>query len=59
MRDLAARRGLDLHEGHGRSIWCELPVGEFGAKKRGEGTLLLPAPIERRIWLRFNPKSRP
>ncbi len=40
LRDLAARRGLDLHEGHGRSIWCELPVGEFGAKKRGEGTLL-------------------
>ncbi|AGT10277.1 siderophore-interacting protein [Paracoccus aminophilus] len=39
LRAEAAAHALDLHEGHGRSIWCELPEGEFGAKKRGEGTL--------------------
>ncbi len=32
--------GLELHEGHGRSVWCQGPMGEFGAKKRGEGVLL-------------------
>lgn len=39
LRALAETAGLELHEGHGRSIWCALPQGEFGAKKRGEGTL--------------------
>ncbi len=40
LHDLARERALDLHEGHGRSIWCEVASGEFGAKKRGDGTLL-------------------
>lgn len=40
IRAEAAARGLDLHMGHGRSIWCTLGMGEFGARKRGEDVLV-------------------
>lgn len=40
LRAEARAHGLDLHEGHGRSVWCELDIGEFGAKKRGENVLV-------------------
>lgn len=40
LRAIAETRGYELHNGHGRSIWCALPSGEFGAKKRGDGALL-------------------
>lgn len=40
IRDQAATQGLDLHTGHGRSVWCQLAAGEFGAKKRGEDVLV-------------------
>lgn len=40
LRAEAGAQGLDLHEGHGRSVWCEFETGEFGAKKRGENVLV-------------------
>lgn len=40
IRAEAAERGLDLHSGHGRSIWCAVEQGEFGARKRGDGVLV-------------------
>lgn len=40
LRAEAQAHGLDLHEGHGRSVWCALDIGEFGAKKRGENVLV-------------------
>lgn len=40
LRAMAETRGYELHDGHGRSVWCALPEGEFGAKKRGDGVLL-------------------
>ncbi|MFT4012379.1 MAG: siderophore-interacting protein [Paracoccus sp. (in: a-proteobacteria)] len=40
LRREAARRGCELHEGHGRSTWCQFAEGEFGAKKRGHDVLL-------------------
>lgn len=40
IRAEAAAHGLDLHTGHGRSIWCQLDAGEFGARKRGDGVLV-------------------
>lgn len=40
IRAEAGAHGLDLHEGHGRSIWCQIAMGEFGAKKRGENVLV-------------------
>ncbi|MDQ7775065.1 MAG: siderophore-interacting protein [Paracoccus aminovorans] len=40
IRAEAARHGLDLHTGHGRSIWCRVEPGEFGARKRGDGVLV-------------------
>ncbi|MTH35865.1 siderophore-interacting protein [Paracoccus limosus] len=40
LRAMARAQGLELHEGHGRSVWCVLDQGEFGAKKRGENVLV-------------------
>lgn len=40
IRAEAAQHGLDLHTGHGRSIWCQVETGEFGARKRGEDVLV-------------------
>lgn len=40
LRADTAARGMDLHEGHGRSVWCEVELGEYGVRKRGEGVLL-------------------
>ncbi|MDQ7776607.1 MAG: siderophore-interacting protein [Paracoccus aminovorans] len=40
IRAEAAQHGLDLHTGHGRSIWCQVEQGEFGARKRGDGVLV-------------------
>ncbi|MCZ0960611.1 siderophore-interacting protein [Paracoccus benzoatiresistens] len=41
IRAEAAERGLDLHDGHGRSTWCKLPGGdEFGARIGPTGSIL-------------------
>ena len=40
VRALATAQSLSLHEGHGRSVWCAVAQGEFGAKQRGQGSLL-------------------
>lgn len=40
LRRQAHLQGLDLHHGHGRSVWCQLDSGEFGAKKRGDNVLV-------------------
>lgn len=50
LRDEAVANGLDLHEGHGRSTWCETETGEFGAKKRGDDVLIF-ARAHRAEWL--------
>ncbi|MDQ7263261.1 siderophore-interacting protein [Paracoccus sp. PS-1] len=50
IRDKAREQGLDLHIGHGRSIWCEVGMGEFGARKRGDGVLVF-ARAHRAEWL--------
>ncbi|WP_288947597.1 siderophore-interacting protein [uncultured Paracoccus sp.] len=50
IRDKARAQGLDLHIGHGRSIWCQVDEGEFGAKKRGDGVLVF-ARAHRAEWL--------
>ena len=38
--DLAQQRGLELHNGHGRSAWCKLEDGEFGARMGPLGSIL-------------------
>nr|WP_111299490.1 siderophore-interacting protein [Paracoccus saliphilus] len=38
--DLAQCRGLELHSGHGRSAWCKLVDGEFGARMGPLGSIL-------------------
>ncbi|WP_287884973.1 siderophore-interacting protein [Paracoccus sp. (in: a-proteobacteria)] len=50
IRDEAREHGLDLHTGHGRSIWCQVEMGEFGAKRRGNGVLVF-ARAHRAEWL--------
>lgn len=40
LRRIAASDGLDLHDGHGRSVWIQVRDGEYGAKKRGTGSLV-------------------
>ena len=50
IRDEAREHGLDLHTGHGRSIWCQVEMGEFGAKRRGDGVLVF-ARAHRAEWL--------
>ncbi|MTH63118.1 siderophore-interacting protein [Paracoccus shanxieyensis] len=50
LRHEADEHGLDLHEGHGRSTWCETQMGEFGAKKRGDDVLIF-ARAHRAEWL--------
>lgn len=40
IRAEAAEHGLELHTGHGRSVWCQVEAGEFGAKQRGNGVLV-------------------
>lgn len=41
LRATAAGRGLDLHVGHGRSVWCkQADGGEFGARMGGLGSIL-------------------
>jgi len=50
IRSQAAEHGLDLHSGHGRSVWCQVEAGEFGARKRGDGVLVF-ARAHRAEWL--------
>ncbi|WP_449044251.1 siderophore-interacting protein [Paracoccus versutus] len=50
IRDEAQEHGLELHTGHGRSIWCQVEMGEFGAKRRGDGVLVF-ARAHRAEWL--------
>ncbi|MDS9466449.1 siderophore-interacting protein [Paracoccus sp. MBLB3053] len=50
LRSEAREHGLDLHDGHGRSTWCQTEWGEFGAKKRG-GDVLIFARAHRPEWL--------
>ncbi|MDF3853485.1 NADPH-dependent ferric siderophore reductase [Paracoccus pantotrophus] len=50
IRDEAQGHGLELHSGHGRSIWCQVEMGEFGAKRRGDGVLVF-ARAHRAEWL--------
>ncbi len=50
LRLQAAEHGLDLHQGHGRSVWCQTATGEFGAKKRGDSVLVF-ARAHRAKWL--------
>ena len=50
LRQEAQEHGLDLHEGHGRSVWCQIETGEFGAKKRGANVLVF-ARAHRPEWL--------
>ncbi|WP_199262147.1 siderophore-interacting protein [Paracoccus binzhouensis] len=50
IRAEAEEHGLDLHSGHGRSIWCQVELGEFGARKRGDGVLVF-ARAHRPEWL--------
>lgn len=50
LRHEAEEHGLDLHEGHGRSTWCQTQMGEFGAKKRGDDVLVF-ARAHRADWL--------
>ncbi|QEU09951.1 SIP domain-containing protein [Paracoccus yeei] len=50
LRHEAQEHGLDLHEGHGRSVWCQIETGEFGAKKRGANVLVF-ARAHRPEWL--------
>jgi len=50
LRQEAAEHGLDLHDGHGRSTWCETEMGEFGVKKRGPDVLVF-ARAHRPEWL--------
>ena len=50
IRAEAGARGLDLHSGHGRSVWCAVERGEFGARKRG-GDVLVFARAHRAEWL--------
>ncbi|MDT1060485.1 siderophore-interacting protein [Paracoccus sp. CPCC 101403] len=40
LRAEAEEHGLDLHDGHGRSTWCETEMGEFGVKRRGNDALV-------------------
>lgn len=50
LRHEADEHGLELHEGHGRSTWCQTQMGEFGAKKRGDDVLVF-ARAHRAEWL--------
>ncbi|MTH77719.1 siderophore-interacting protein [Paracoccus aestuariivivens] len=50
LRHEAEEHGLDVHNGHGRSTWCETEMGEFGAKKRGNNVLVF-ARAHRPEWL--------
>lgn len=40
LRAEAAEHGLELHSGHGRSTWCKVEGGEFGARMGPEGSIL-------------------
>ena len=50
LRQEALEHGLEVHDGHGRSTWCETELGEFGVKKRG-GDVLVFARAHRPEWL--------
>jgi len=50
LREEAEEHGLELHDGHGRSTWCETEMGEFGVKKRGPDVLVF-ARAHRPEWL--------
>ncbi|SMO88414.1 siderophore-interacting protein [Paracoccus laeviglucosivorans] len=50
LRHEAEEHGLELHNGHGRSTWCQTDMGEFGAKKRGDDVLVF-ARAHRAEWL--------